>query len=91
MLHKYIVAAAVAVAFTMPAVAATKAKAYYAEQSVKTKACYVVASKPNGKTATQIGTDSFKTLKDAEAAIKADKDCVPPPMKPKAPAKPKTT
>jgi hypothetical protein len=98
MLHRYLLAAAVAVAFVVPATAATapkpmKTKVYYAEQSVKTKACYVVTTKPNGKTATEIGTDSFKTLKEAAAAIKADKDCVPAPkpMKPKAPMKPKTT
>jgi len=87
MLRRHIVTAAVIGAIAMPAVAfaaaTTKAKTYYAEQSVKTKYCYVVTFKPDGKNATQIGTDSFDTFAKAWAAIKADTDC-------KAPMKPTT-
>ena len=82
MLRRHIVTAAVIAAVAMPAVAfaaaATKAKTYYAEQSVKTKYCYVVTFKPDGKAATQIGTDSFDTFAKAWAAIKADTDCKSP-------------
>jgi hypothetical protein len=94
MVRRYLLTAALIAAFAVPASAATmKAKVYYAEQVVKTQACYVVTFKPNGKTATMIGTDSYKTFALAAAAIKADTSCkVPPmkkPMKPMAPAKPK--
>jgi hypothetical protein len=92
MVRKYLVTAALIAAFAVPATAATmKANVYYAEQSVKTQACYVVTFKPNGKTATMIGTDSFKTFALAAAAVKADTSCKPPKMKakPMAPAKPK--
>jgi len=78
-MRKY-VALAVIAAVAMPAAAfaAAKAKTYYAEQSVKTKYCYVVDFKPDGKHATQIGTDSFDTYAKAAAAIKADADCKAP-------------
>ena len=101
MLRRYLVSAALIAAIAMPAAAfaAAKAKTYYAEQSVKTQYCYVVTWKPDGKTATQIGTDSFDSFSKAWAAIKADTACKAPvktasktttktTMKP--PAKPKT-
>ena len=87
MFHKTLLTAALVAAFAMPAVAATtakpapKAKVYYAEQSVKTKYCYAVTFKPDGKTATVIGTDTYPTLAKALAAIKADTSCKAPPAK----------
>ena len=80
MLRRYLVTASLIAAVAMPAAAfaAAKAKTYYAEQSVKTKYCYVVDFKPDGKHATQIGTDSFDTFAKAAAAIKADADCKAP-------------
>jgi hypothetical protein len=88
MYPKILLAAALAAAFAMPAVAATSAKTsmkpaakvYYAEQSVKSKMCYAVTFKPDGKHATMIGTASFPTLKATMAAIKADADCKAPKM-----------
>jgi len=81
---RILLTAALAAAFVIPSVEATMAKpaakVFYAEQSVKTKACYAVTFKPNGKTATMIGTDSFASLSKALAAIKADADCKAPHM-----------
>ncbi|HVZ14403.1 MAG TPA: hypothetical protein VG894_08090 [Bauldia sp.] len=78
-MRKYVTLAVIAaVAMPAAAFAAAKAKTYYAEQSIKTKYCYVVDFKPDGKTATEIGTDSFDTLAKASAAIKADADCKTP-------------
>lgn len=102
MYRKILLTAALAAAFAMPAVAATSAKTtmkpaakvYYAEQSVKSKMCYAVTFKPDGKHATMIGTASFPTLKATMAAIKADADCKAPKMaktKAKTKAKAKTT
>ena len=90
MVRRYLVTAALVAAFAVPAAAATmKAKTYYAEQSVKTQVCYVVTFKPNGKTATMIGTASFTSFALAAAAIKADTSCKAPAGKMTMPAKPK--
>lgn len=93
---KYLLAAALVAGLVVPAAAATPPKkpapkAYYAEQVVKSQACYAVTFKPNGKTATQIGTDSYPSLAKALAAIKADTSCKPVHhmAKAKTPAKPK--
>jgi hypothetical protein len=92
MVRRTLLTAAMLAAFAMPALAAApKAKTYYAEQSVKTQACYVVPWKPSGMTATMIGTDSYSSMGKAAAAIKADTNCKAPAkvMKTKAPATPK--
>lgn len=92
MVRRTLLTAALLAAFAVPALARPpKAKTYYAEQSVKTQACYVVSWKPNGKTATVIGTDSYPSMGKAAAAIKADTNCKAPAkvMKTKAPATPK--
>ncbi len=72
MLRKVIVAAALTTALVAPAFAATT---YYVEQSVKTHKCSVTSHKPNGKTFTMIGKDTYKTKADAEKAMKADAAC----------------
>ncbi len=94
MIHKYLLSAALVAAFAMPtaylvpASAATmKAKAYYAEQSLKTKFCYVVDFKPNPKFATMLGSGSYPSITKAAAEIKATKDCKAPPMKMKPKSK----
>ncbi len=93
-MRKYMTLAVIAaVAMPAAAFAAAKAKTYYAEQSAKTKYCYVVDFKPDGKNATEIGTASFDTFAKAAAAIKADADCTAPAKMAaktttKAPAKP---
>lgn len=79
---KYLLAAALVAGLVVPAAAATSAKkpiakVYYAEQVVKSHACYAVTFKPNGKTTTQIGTESYTSLAKTLAAIKADASCKP--------------
>jgi len=114
MVRRLLVTAGLVAALAVPAFAATtkdatkdtaketpkaSGKTYYAEQSVKTQVCYVVTKKPDGKTATMIGTDSFPSFAKAAAAIKADKTCktptktaaTPAPMAAPAPAAPPAT
>jgi hypothetical protein len=55
-----------------PAFAATE---FFAAQDAATKKCSVVEKKPDGTKMVMIGKTSFKTKAEAEAAIKADKDC----------------
>jgi hypothetical protein len=71
--------AAIAIPSAVPTFAKTapKAKAFYVEQVVKSKACYVVNFKPHGKKVTQLGDSSYPTLKAALAALHADKACAP--------------
>jgi hypothetical protein len=71
--------AAIAIPSAVPTFAKTapKAKAYYVEQVVKSKACYVVAFKPHGKKVVDLGTTSYPTLKAAIAALKANPACAP--------------
>ena len=66
-----LLAAVALIAFVGPASAAT----YYVSQSAKTKHCVVTTKKPNDKTMMQIGTDSYRTRKEASAALKAASDC----------------
>jgi hypothetical protein len=72
MLRKVIVAAALTAALVAPAFAATT---YYVEQNVKTQKCSVTSHKPDGKTFTMVGTDTYKTKADADKAMKADTAC----------------
>ena len=72
MLRKVIVAAALTTALVAPAFAATT---YYVEQSAKTHKCSVTAHKPNGKTFSMVGKDTYKTKSAATAAMKADAAC----------------
>lgn len=70
----------VAIAFSGPAFAATAAKkpvmhTYYVGQVVKSKKCEVTTHKPNGKTVTMVGKDTYKTKAAAETALKADAAC----------------
>jgi hypothetical protein len=68
---KFALMIAIAIAVAAPASAAT----YYVAQSAKTKHCLVTMRKPNGKTMTQVGTDTYSTRKDATAAMKAATEC----------------
>ena len=72
MIRKVIVAAALTTVLVAPAFAATT---YYVEQSAKTHKCSVTTHKPNGKTFTMVGKDTFKTKAAAETAMKADAAC----------------
>jgi hypothetical protein len=69
---KIIAAAALAVAFAMPAFAAGE---YYLVQDSVTKKCSVVESEPTIDTIKVVGA-VHATMAEAEAAMKADKSCV---------------
>ena len=72
MLRKLVAAAALTTVLVAPAFAATT---YYVEQSVKTHKCSVTSHKPNGKTFSMVGTDTFKTKAAATTAMNADAAC----------------
>ena len=72
MLRKIVAAAALTTVLVAPAFAATT---YYVEQSVKTHKCSVTSHKPNGKSFTMIGKDTYKTKSAATAAMKTDAAC----------------
>jgi hypothetical protein len=83
MVRTALVTAALVAAIAIPsaapsfAKAAPKAKTFYVEQVVKSKACYVVAYKPHGKKVVDLGASSYPTLKAAIAALKANPACKP--------------
>jgi hypothetical protein len=94
MYRKYLLTAAVLVAFTGAGYAAT-ATSFWVAQDAKTKKCEVVTKKPDGKTLIEVGKVHYKTQAAADTAMKSAKECAPPPAKPKTktpaktPAKPK--
>jgi len=67
-----IAAAALVSAFAIPAFAAD---AFYLVQDTGTKKCSIVEVQPTMTTMKVVGT-VHKTKSDAEAAMKANKDCV---------------
>ncbi len=69
---KLIAAAALVVAFAMPAFAANE---FYLVQDTATKQCSVVESEPTISTIKVVGA-VHATMAQAEAAMKADKSCV---------------
>jgi hypothetical protein len=48
---------------------------FYISQDLTSKACSVSHTKPDGKLAMQMGHRSFKSMKSATVALKADKGC----------------
>jgi hypothetical protein len=71
-MRKYLIMVAMAVSFAAPAFAATD---FYVQQDAKTHKCSVASTKPDGKTMMMIGKVSYKSQADAEAAMKAAKEC----------------
>ena len=69
---KFIAAAALVVAFSMPAFAANE---FYLVQDTTSKKCSIVEAKPTVSTMTVVGV-VHKTKIEAETAMKADKSCV---------------
>jgi hypothetical protein len=69
---KLIAAAALVVAFAMPAFAGDE---FYLVQDTATKKCSIVKTEPTISTIKLVG-DAHKTMAQAEAAMKADKSCV---------------
>jgi hypothetical protein len=90
MVRKYVLTAAILVAFTGAGFAATKSakESFWVAQNTKTKACEVVTSKPTGKTLVEVGKTHYSSKAAAESAMKAAKQCAPAK---KAPAKKMTT
>jgi hypothetical protein len=75
-MRKYLLTGALIAAFVAPAMAATST--WYVAMDAKSKKCSVTSKKPDGTKMMMVGTDSFKSKKDASAAMKADKDCAAP-------------
>jgi type IV secretory pathway component VirB8 len=71
---KLITAAALVVAFAIPAFAAEE---FYLVQDTATKHCSIVEAKPTESTMKAVGA-AHKTRAQAEAAMKADKSCITP-------------
>ena len=71
---KLITAAALVVAFAIPAFAAEE---FYLVQNTATKHCSIVEAKPTESTMKAVGA-AHKTRAEAEAAMKADKSCITP-------------
>jgi hypothetical protein len=69
---KFIAAAALVVAFSMPAFAANE---FYLVQDTTSKKCSIVEAKPTVSTMMVVGL-VHKTKIEAETAMKADKSCV---------------
>jgi hypothetical protein len=69
---KLITAAALVTAFAMPAFAADE---YYVVQDTATKKCSIVEAVPTISTIKVVG-ETYKTMAEAEAAMKANKSCV---------------
>ena len=70
---KLITAAALVVAFAIPAFAAEE---LYLVQDTATKHCSIVEAKPTESTMKVVGV--HKTRAEAESAMKADKSCITP-------------
>ena len=92
--RKYLLTAAILVAFTSAGFAATHTH-YWVAQDTKTKKCEIVTSKPNGKTWVEVGKDHYSSKTAAESALKGAKECEPTKAaskaKPKTEEKPKTS
>ena len=71
---RFLLSAAVAVAASAPALSATPAN-WYVAQNVKTSTCIVTPTKPNGTTYVMIGSDRFPSVEAATASMRAAGEC----------------
>jgi hypothetical protein len=71
---KLLTAAALVVAFAIPAFAAGE---FYLVQETATKHCSIVEAKPTESTMKVVGA-AYKTQAEAEVAMKADASCIKP-------------
>ena len=69
MYRKSLLAVAILVGFTVPSFAD-----FYVAQGADKK-CQTTDQKPDGKTMMMVGTATYKTKADADAAMKAAKEC----------------
>ena len=70
-MKKYVIAGLLVAGFVTPAFAAD----FYVAQNATSHKCSVMSKKPDGKTMMMIGKVSYKSQADAEAAMKAAKEC----------------
>jgi hypothetical protein len=71
-MKNYVVAGLLIAGFATPALAAHQ---YYVAQSNSTHKCSIVSKRPDGKSLTMLGGESFKTRTDAENALKGMSEC----------------
>jgi hypothetical protein len=71
-MSKYLLAGAVICALAAPCFAAAE---YWIAQDAATHKCAVTQTKPDGKTMVMIGKASYPSQADADAALKAAKEC----------------
>ena len=72
MIRKMMIAGVAVAAFTLPALAATE---FYVAKDAATQKCAVMDTKPDEKAAMAVGTASYPTKEDADAAMKAAPEC----------------
>jgi hypothetical protein len=70
-MKKYVVAGLLIAGMTTPALAAE----YYVAQNTSSHKCTIVSHKPDGKSLTMLGSESFKTRSAAENALKSMSEC----------------
>lgn len=71
-MKKTLVAGLLIAGLATPALAASQ---YFVAQNNSTHKCSVVAKKPDGKTLTMLGSESFKTRPEAQSALKGMSEC----------------
>jgi len=81
-MYRLPVAAALAIAITIPAFAqstttttTTTSEEYYVVQDPSTKRCTIVDKKPTSSSMVQVGPMAFKTRTEAESGMKTVKVC----------------
>jgi hypothetical protein len=72
MIRKMMIAGVAVATFTLPALAATE---FYVAKDAATQKCAVMDTKPDEKAAMAVGTVSYATKEDADAAMKAAPEC----------------
>ena len=72
MIRKMMIAGVAVAAFTLPALAATE---FYVAKDAATQKCAVMDTKSDEKAAMAVGTVSYASKEDADAAMKAAPEC----------------
>jgi hypothetical protein len=72
MIRKMMIAGVAVATFAAPALAATE---FFVAKDAATQKCAVMDTKPDEKAAMAVGTVSYTTKEDAEAAMKAAPEC----------------
>jgi hypothetical protein len=72
MIRKMMIAGVAVATFAAPALAATE---FFVAKDAATQKCAVMDAKPDEKAAMAVGTVSYPTKEDAEAAMKAAPEC----------------